>query len=89
MVVRGKEGSDAQHHVVVAVGIRADDHVAIVVALQIGDLAQQGDCLVAGGEAVGLPCGVDGILLDLVALGGIIRAMQDLMFEAFQRGRTD
>ena len=44
---------------------------AIVVALQIGDLAQQGDGVIAGGEAFGLPCGGDRILFDLVALGGI------------------
>ena len=56
-----------------AISIRADDHVAIVVAVQIGDLAQQGDGIVTGGEAVGLPCGGDGILFDLVALGGIKR----------------
>ena len=56
-----------------SVGFRADDHVAIVVAFQIGDLAQQRDGIVAGGEAVGLPCCGDGILFDLVALGGIKR----------------
>ena len=71
MVVRGKEGGDARHQVVLAVGIRADDHVAIVVAVQIGDLAQQGDGVVARGEAFGLPCSGDCILFDLMALGGI------------------
>ena len=74
-----------------AVGIRADDHVTIVVALQIGDLAQQGDGVVAGGEAVGLPCGGDGVLLDLMALGddsaaglgvrGIVRAKEAVFTE--------
>jgi hypothetical protein len=57
----------------VYVGIRADGHIAVVVAVQIGDLAQKGDGIVAGGEAFGLPSGGDGILLDLVALGGIKR----------------
>ena len=56
-----------------AFGIRADDHIAIVVAVQIGDLAQQDDGVVAGGEAFGLSCGGDCILFDLVALGGIKR----------------
>ena len=42
LVVRGKKGGDAQHEVVVAVSILADDHVAIVVAVQIGDLATAG-----------------------------------------------
>jgi hypothetical protein len=69
--VLGKEGGDARHQVVVAVGIRANDH--IVVALQIGDLAQQGDGVVAGGAAFGLPRGGDRVLLDLEALGGIKR----------------
>jgi hypothetical protein len=57
----------------VAVLVGPEDHVAIVVAFQIGNLAQQGDSVVAGGEAVGLPCGGDRILFDLVALGGIKR----------------
>lgn len=35
------------------VGVRADDHIAIVVAVQIRDLAQQGDGIVAGLEAFG------------------------------------
>ena len=68
-----KEGGDTGQQIVAAVGIRANDHVAIVVAFQIGDLAQQGDCIFAGGEAFGLPCGCDGILFDLMALGGIKR----------------
>ena len=55
------------------VGIRADDHVTVVVAVQICDLTQQGDGVVAGGEALGLPCGGDRILFDLMALGGIKR----------------
>ena len=56
-----------------AVSIGADDHVAIVVAFQIGDLAQEGDGVVAGGEAFGLPFSGEGVLFDLVALGGIKR----------------
>ena len=56
-----------------AVGIRADDHVAIVVAFQIGDLAQQGDGVIAGGEALDRPCSGDGILFNLMALGRITR----------------
>ncbi len=48
-VVVGKKCCDVRHQVVVAAGIRADDHVAIVVAVQIGDLAQQGDGVIAGG----------------------------------------
>jgi len=36
-------------------------------------LAQQGDGIVAGSEAFGLPCGGDGILFDLMKLGGIKR----------------
>ena len=56
-----------------AISIRADDHVAIVVAVQICDLAQQGDGVVARGEAFGLPCSGDCILFDLMALGGIKR----------------
>jgi hypothetical protein len=56
-----------------AVGIRADDHVAIIVVFQIGDLTPQGDGIVAGGEAFSLPCSVEGVLFDLVALGGIKR----------------
>jgi hypothetical protein len=36
----------------VTVGIRADDHVAIVVAVQIDDLTQQGDGAVAGGDPI-------------------------------------
>jgi hypothetical protein len=52
---------------------RADDYVAIVVAVPISGLSQQGDGVVAGGEAFGLPCGGNGILLELVALGGIKR----------------
>ena len=51
MVVGGKEGGDARHQVVVAIGTGPKDGIAIVVALQIGDLAQEGDGLVAGGEA--------------------------------------
>ncbi|MFC3183241.1 hypothetical protein [Cypionkella sinensis] len=71
--MRGEEGGNARHQVIVAVGIRADNHVTIVVAVQIGDLVQQGDGGVAGGEAFGLPCGGDRVLFDLVALGGIKR----------------
>ena len=56
-----------------AVGIRADDRIAIIGTFQIGDLTLQGDGIVAGGEAFGLLCGGDGILFDLVALGGIKR----------------
>lgn len=41
-----------------AVGIRADDHVAVVVAVQIGDFAQQGNGYVEGGEAFGSPAAV-------------------------------
>ncbi len=55
------------------VGIHADDHVPVVITFQIGDLAQQGDGIVTGDEAVGLRCSGDGILLDLKALGGIKR----------------
>ncbi len=66
-----KEGGDAGQQTVVAVGIDPKDHIAVVVALQIGDLAQQRDGIVAGGEAFGLPCGGDGILFDLIAMGGL------------------
>ena len=52
---------------------RAEDHIAIVVAFQIGDLAQQGNSVIAGGEALGLPRGGDGILFDLMALDGVKR----------------
>ena len=55
MVVGGKECSDAGQQIVAAICIGPEDHVAAVVALQIGDLAQQGDCVVAGIEAFGLP----------------------------------
>ena len=51
--------------------IRAEDHIAIFVALQIGDLVQERDGVVAGGEAFGLPCGSDGILFELMASGRI------------------
>jgi hypothetical protein len=68
-----KEGSDARHEVVVTVGIGPEDPIIIVIALETPDLAQKGDDIVAGGEAFGIPCGGDGILLDLVALGGIKR----------------
>ena len=74
--MRGKEGGDARHHVVVAVSIRADDRVTVVVAVQIGDLAQQGDGVIAGGEAFSLPYGGDGVLIDLVALCGIKRQVR-------------
>lgn len=37
-----------------AVGIRADNHIAIIITVQIGYVAQQGDGFVAGGEAFGL-----------------------------------
>ena len=57
----GKEGGEARQEIVVAVGIGTNDHAAIVVAFQISDLAQQGDGVVAGGEAFGLPRGGDGI----------------------------
>ena len=73
MIVGGKEGSDARHQIVVVVGVRADDHVTIIVAVQIGNLVQQGDGSVASGEPFGLPCSSDRILFDLVALGGIKR----------------
>ena len=49
---------------------------SIVVAFQIGDLAQQGDGVVAGGQAFGLPCGGDRVLFDLVALGGVKRRVR-------------
>ncbi len=41
-----------------AVGIRTDDHITFVVALQIGNFAQQGDSGIVGGEAFGLPAAV-------------------------------
>ena len=69
----GKESGDARHEIVVAIYVRAEDHIAIFVALKIGDLVQQRDGIVAGGEAFCLPCGGDRILFDLVALGGIKR----------------
>ncbi len=56
-----------------AVLIGPKDHVIIVVAVQIGDLAQQGDGGVAGGEAFGLLLGGQSVLFDLVSLGGIKR----------------
>ena len=68
-----KEGGDAGQKIVVAIFIGPEDHITIVVALQIGDLAQQGDGVVASSEAFDLLCGSDGILFDLVALGGIKR----------------
>lgn len=40
-----------------AAGIGPKDHVTIVGAHQIGDLAQQDDGIVAGGEAFGFLCG--------------------------------
>jgi len=55
--VFGKEGGDARQQIVVAVGVGPKDNVAIVVSLQIGDFAQQGDGVIAGGEAFNLPCG--------------------------------
>jgi hypothetical protein len=73
LVLGGKESGDARQQIVVAIFIGPDDHVTIVVALQIGDLAQHGDGIVIGGEAFGLPCGDEGILFDPVALGGIKR----------------
>ena len=73
LVVGSKEGGDVRYQVIVAVGIRADVHVTIVVAVQIGDLAEQGDGIVAGEQAFGLPRGGAGILFDLVALGAIKR----------------
>ena len=42
-----------------AVRIGTEDHIAIVVPFQIGDLAQQGDGVVAGCEAFGLSNGGD------------------------------
>ena len=56
-----------------AVGIRADDHLTVVVLVQIGDLMQQGDALVAGGETLGLSYGGDSVPFELAALGGIKR----------------
>jgi hypothetical protein len=41
-----------------------------VVGLQIGYLAQQGNGVVAGGEACCLPCGGDNFLFDLMARAG-------------------
>jgi len=73
LVLRGKEGGDARQQIVVTMVVGAKDHVAIVVGLQIGNLAQQDDGVDAGGEAFGLPCGGDGVLFDLVALSGIKR----------------
>ena len=49
------------------------DHVTVVVGFQIGNLAQQGDGIIAGGAAFGLPSGGNRILFDLVALGGVKR----------------
>ena len=69
----GKEGVDAGEQIVVAVGVRADDQIAVIVGLQIGDLAQQGDGVVASVEAFGLPRGGDGVLFDPMVLGGIKR----------------
>jgi hypothetical protein len=73
LVVGDKEGADARYQVVVTLGIRADDHVPIVVSFQIGDLTQQRDGLVTGSDAFGIPRGGNGVLFDLVALGGIKR----------------
>ncbi len=50
----GKEGVDAGEQIVVASRVGPDDDIAIIVGLQIGDLEQQGDGVVAGGEAFGL-----------------------------------
>ncbi|MBC7740073.1 MAG: hypothetical protein H7245_23315 [Candidatus Saccharibacteria bacterium] len=61
----GKEGRDARKKIGVAIGIRANDHVANIVALEIGALAQEGDGAVAGGVAFGLPCGGDRVLAGL------------------------
>ena len=73
LVVFGKEGGDAGQQIVVAMFVGHKDHVASVVSFQIGNLAQQGNGIVAGGEAFGLQRGCDRILSDLVALGGIKR----------------
>ena len=54
-----------------AVGIRPDDDTAIIIALSTSDFVQQADGFVAGGKAIGFPCGGDRALFDLVALGGI------------------
>ena len=62
-------GPQPSHHA----PIPADDHVAIVIAVQIGDFAQQSDGFIAGGDAFGLPSGGDCVLFELVALGGIKR----------------
>ena len=69
----GKEGVDAGEQIVVASLVGPDDDIAIIVGLQIGDLEQLGDGIVAGGETFGLPCGGEGVLFDLMALGGIKR----------------
>ena len=45
----------------------------MVVGFQIGDLAQQDDGRVAGGQVLGFPCGCVCVLFDLMALGGIKR----------------
>ena len=65
----GEKSGDARHEIVVAIDIGPKDHVAVIVALQIGDLAQQGDGVIAGDEAFNLPCGGDFVLFDLMALG--------------------
>ncbi len=73
LVVGGKEGGDARQQIFVAIGVGPEDHVAIFVPLQIDDLAQEGDCVVACGEAFGLPRGGDRVLFDLMELGRIRR----------------
>ncbi len=71
--MRCKERSDARHQIVVTVVIRPDDHAVNFVAFATGDLAKQGDGIVAGGKAFGLSHSGDRVLFDLVALGGIKR----------------
>ena len=72
----GNEGCNARHQVVGTVRVGTKDHVAVVVGFQIGNLAQEGDGIVASAEAFGLPRGGDGILFDLMALGGIKRLVR-------------
>ena len=56
LVVVGREGGDTPHEIVLAIGVGRKDHFAIVVGLQIVDLAQPGDGMIAGDAAISLPC---------------------------------
>lgn len=57
LVIGRKGGGDRRHQVIVAVGICADDHMAIVITVQIGERTQQAERIITGGESFDLQWG--------------------------------